>query len=245
MRRPPVPWLVFVLLTVMLGGCGLLGQKSDTLHDDSRGTSPQVLGTLKGRVVDATSHLPLKQGQVTLEDGTAVALRDGTFTVSGLKPGRYQVTVSSPYHHPKLLAVLVPAGEVVVDVQLTTVFSDQELYDLASVVRAEAEGEPMEGQVAVAASVLNRWRSPDYPNNLSEIIYQVVDGRYQYSPVLDGRIRLGPNASSWQAVYRAVAGEDPSLGATGFFAHDKVGQDSWVRQWPVTTVIANHTFFIY
>lgn len=200
---------------------------------------------MKGFVVDAQSKLPLKQGQVTLEDGTALPLKDGVFTVEGLKPGRYQVTVTSPYHQSKVLAVLVPAGEVAVEVELPTVFSEKELYDLASVVRAEAEGEPLEGQVAVAASVLNRWRSPGYPDNLSEIIYQVVDGRFQYSPVLDGRIHLGPNEAAWQAVFRALAGEDPSLGATGFFAHDKVDENSWVRQWPVTTVIANHTFFVY
>ena len=83
----------------------------------------------------------------------------------------------------------------------------------------------------------------------------VVGGKeyYQYSPVLDGRIwELDPitqpeaYAASLRAIYAAIAGQDPSLGATGFYNPDKVSPDPnlWVRQQPPTVKIGNHQFFL-
>lgn len=121
-------------------------------------------------------------------------------------------------------------------------YSQQDIDLFARLVHAEAGGEPYIGQVAVAASVLNRINSPIYPNTLRSVIYQVAYGYYQYSPVLDGRINLPANRSAYQAVYDALAGQDPSRGALGFYNPRKTG-NQWVRQQTVTTVIGNHVFF--
>ena len=43
-----------------------------------------------------------------------------------------------------------------------------------------------EGQVAVAATILNRLENERYPNTQSDVIYQAESGRYHYSPVLTG-----------------------------------------------------------
>jgi len=118
--------------------------------------------------------------------------------------------------------------------------SDLDLF--ARLVHAEASGEPFIGQVAVAASVLNRIKSPLYPNTLRGVIYQVVNGFYQYSPVKDGRINLSANDSARRAVQEALGGSDPSRGATGFYNPRKTS-NQWVRNQPVTTVIGNHVFF--
>lgn len=114
---------------------------------------------------------------------------------------------------------------------------------LARLVRAEAEGEPYEGQVAVAAAVLNRLRDPRYPDTIPGIIYQVLDGKYyQFCPVADGRINLPATASSKRAVQDALQGWDPSGGAIGFY-NPVTATNSWVRQRPVTAVIGNHVFY--
>lgn len=118
-----------------------------------------------------------------------------------------------------------------------------DVYLLGKLVTAEAGGEPYRGQIAVAASVLNRVKSPRYPNSVSGVIYQVIDGRYyQYSPVLDGRINTTPTASALQAVREAMAGFDPSYGALGFYNPSKTS-NYWVASRPVTTVIGQHVFF--
>ncbi len=121
--------------------------------------------------------------------------------------------------------------------------SNNEVELLARLVTAEAGGEPYEGQVAVAATILNRMRSPNYPNTVTSIIYQVVDGRYyQFSPVLDGRINNPASSTAYRAVQDAVGGWDPSYGAIGFYNPGKTS-NRWVSSQPVTTVIGNHVFF--
>ncbi|NLX90052.1 MAG: LysM peptidoglycan-binding domain-containing protein [Firmicutes bacterium] len=121
-------------------------------------------------------------------------------------------------------------------------FSAQEIDLLARLVHSESAGEPYIGQVAVAATVLNRLESHLYPNTLSGVINQVINGYYQYSPVLDGRINLPAGETAYNAVYDALKGWDPSGNALGFYNPKKTG-NQWVRQQQVTTVIGNHVFF--
>ena len=121
-------------------------------------------------------------------------------------------------------------------------YTPAELELLARLVHAEAGGEPFVGQVAVAASVLNRVNSPKFPNTLPGVINQVVNGCYQYSPVLDGRINRPASDSARRAIEEALNGSDPSGGATGFYNPRKTS-NWWVRTRPVVCVIGQHIFF--
>lgn len=123
-------------------------------------------------------------------------------------------------------------------------FTAADLELLARLVRAEAEGEPYEGQVAVAAAVLNRVQDPRYPGSVAGVIYQVVNGRYQFCPVSDGRINLPSTTSSRRAVQDALNGWDPTHGAIGFY-NPVTASNSWVRQQQTTAVIGNHIFYKY
>lgn len=120
-------------------------------------------------------------------------------------------------------------------------FSTRDAELIAKLVYAEARGEPYSGQVAVAATVLNRLRDPNYPKSVSEIIFQVVDGYYQYSPVLDGQINLTPDETARRAVMDALSGTDPTGGATTFFNPSKTN-DQWVRSRQYITTIGSHVF---
>ena len=120
--------------------------------------------------------------------------------------------------------------------------SNADLDLFARLVHAESAGEPYLGQVAVAATVLNRVKDSRYPNTVRGVILQVWGGFYQYSPVEDGRINLPASESASRAVQDALNGSDPSHGATGFFNPAKT-TNQWVRMQPVTTVIGNHVFF--
>jgi N-acetylmuramoyl-L-alanine amidase len=121
--------------------------------------------------------------------------------------------------------------------------SANELDLFARLVSAEAGGESYEGQVAVAATILHRLTDGRYPKTITAIIYQVVNGYYQYSPVLDGRINETATVSAYNAVQQAIAGWDPSNGANGFYNPAKTTSE-WVRSRTVTTTIGNHVFFI-
>lgn len=119
--------------------------------------------------------------------------------------------------------------------------SDRDL--LARLVEAEASGEPFEGKVAVAATVLNRVASSAYPETIPGVIFQVIDGKYyQYEPVLNGTIYNPASAEAFRAVDAALSGWDPTYGAIGFYNPNKTA-NQWVRSRPVTVQIGNHVFF--
>jgi N-acetylmuramoyl-L-alanine amidase len=122
--------------------------------------------------------------------------------------------------------------------------SSNDIDLLARLVSAESDGESFEGQVAVAATILNRLEDPRYPKTVPGIVYQIDNGRYQYSPVLDGRINNPASSNAYKAVNAALSGWDPSGGANGFYNPAKT-ESPWVKSQPVTAVIGNHVFFSY
>lgn len=112
---------------------------------------------------------------------------------------------------------------------------------LAQLIHAEARGEPLNGQIAVGAVIMNRLVSGSFPERIREIIYQRTKGVYQFTPVQDGQIRLEPNQDSYYAAERALKGEDPTGGAL-FFYNPETSSDQWIKTLPVTKIIGNHVF---
>lgn len=116
-------------------------------------------------------------------------------------------------------------------------FSAGEIDLLSRLVTAEALGEPFEGKVAVAAVVLNRIESSQFPDSISGIVYQAG----QFSPVSNGSINKPYSEESKRAVLEAINGRDPSQGAL-FFYNPRTSSSTWILSRPVVTVIANHNF---
>lgn len=108
---------------------------------------------------------------------------------------------------------------------------------LARVVSAEARGEPYEGQVAVAAVVLNRVRDSRFPNTVAGVVYQT----HAFESVSNGAIYSTPTASSRRAAQDALNGWDPSGGAL-FFWNPSKPVSKWIWSRPIITQIGNHVF---
>jgi N-acetylmuramoyl-L-alanine amidase len=120
--------------------------------------------------------------------------------------------------------------------------SSDDLYWLAKIIYTEARGEPVLGQVAVGAVVLNRVKSPGFPNNVYDVIFDKWDIYYQFEPVQNGEIhRLEPNEASYAAARRALTGEDPTNGAL-FFHNPTISKSAWMAAKPVTIRIGKHEF---
>lgn len=104
---------------------------------------------------------------------------------------------------------------------------------LAALIQAEAGGQPYEGKLAVGAVVMNRVRSPGYPNT----ILGVITAPGQFPPATNGRVAgivaRGPSASCIQAAEAAVAGQTTVGGATHF---NRVGSHAGI-------VIGGHVFW--
>lgn len=116
-------------------------------------------------------------------------------------------------------------------------YTEREVMALASIIHGEARGEPYEGQVAVGAVVLNRVDSGDFPNTITEVIYQ----KGAFDAVSDGQFYLPPNESAIQAARDAVAGWDPVRGAL-YYWNPVTATSRWIWSIPITNQIGRHVF---
>lgn len=119
-------------------------------------------------------------------------------------------------------------------------YSQSDVDLLARLITAEAEGEPYAGKVAVGAVVVNRVQSSSFPNSISSVIYQRINGYYQFTPVLNGHIYKPATADSVKAAYESLNGKDPTNGA--LFFYDSSVTNKWLLSKPVSTTIDNLTF---
>ncbi|MEJ6951855.1 cell wall hydrolase [Natronospora cellulosivora (SeqCode)] len=108
----------------------------------------------------------------------------------------------------------------------------------ARVVMAEAGGEPYTGQVGVAAVILNRINSSEFPNTLNDVIYQ----RHAFEAVTNGSIwRRTPTDSVQRAVDEAMNGWDPTYGSL-FFWNPYKPVTPWIWSRPIQVQYGDHVF---
>ena len=91
-----------------------------------------------------------------------------------------------------------------------------ELRLLGALIYCEAGNQSYEGMVAVGAVVMNRVKSPAYPNT----IYSVIYASGQFTPAMSGKVariyNSGPPELCLQAAIAAINGETTVGGATHF-----------------------------
>lgn len=136
--------------------------------------------------------------------------------------------------------IVGPATEKALKITLTSgggTTSSSDLYLLARCVYAEARGEPYEGQVAIAAVVLNRVKSSQFPNTISGVIYQP----WAFTAVNDGQINLTPNETAMKAAKDALNGWDPTYGCL-YYYNPATATSKWIWSLTVVMKIGRHSF---
>ena len=108
---------------------------------------------------------------------------------------------------------------------------------LARVISGEARGESYEGQVAIAAVVLNRVKHSSFPGTISGVIYQPG----AFTAVTDGQINIAPSQSCYNAARDALNGWDPTGGAI-YYYNPQTATNNWIRTRPVIRQIGKHVF---
>jgi len=119
----------------------------------------------------------------------------------------------------------------------TTTSNATDINLLARIIYGEARGESYEGQVAIAAVVLNRVKNPSFPNTISGVIYQAG----AFDAVKDGQFNLTPNETAKKAAADAMNGWDPSRGAIYYF-NPSTATNKWIWSRPMTVTIGRHRF---
>ena len=150
--------------------------------------------------------------------------------------------------HIKIIAAVFAAAAVIVlaAVKMTptrtvaeTQRSASDIQLLARCVNGEARGEIYEGQVAVAAVILNRVKHPSFPNTISGVIYQPG----AFTAVSDGQINepIAENSTVYKACEDAMNGWDPSYGAIYYF-NPETATNKWIWSRPLIIQIGRHRF---
>ena len=127
---------------------------------------------------------------------------------------------------------------------------DAQTKCLALTVYWEARAESLEGQIAIAHTVLNRARSEAFPDGICGVVTQGdVNGRFrcQFHWWCDGLSDEPANAEAWKTAISiardAMSGHsaDPTGGA--LFFHNGTVSPSWADSRTFLTSIGDHKFY--
>lgn len=119
-------------------------------------------------------------------------------------------------------------------------YTASELDLLARLIRSEAENQPYAAKVAIGAVVVNRVKSSLFANTLSEVIYQRINGYYQFTPVLNGYINRPATQIDINAALEAIQGNDPTKGALFYF--DDSTTNAWLWSKPIALRVDRMVF---
>jgi hypothetical protein len=128
-------------------------------------------------------------------------------------------------------------------------FEDRERRCLATAIYFEARGEPLQGQIAVGQVIMNRVRSPQFPETICGVVYQgqMAPG-CQFSFACDGKTDTPKNDYHWKLAQklarRITSGEVwlPDIGYSTFYHADYVSPH-WKSAMNKIDSIGRHIFY--
>lgn len=95
--------------------------------------------------------------------------------------------------------------------------SDTDYNTLLRIVEAEAGGEDIKGRILVANVIMNRVKHEEFPDTVTEVVWEYKNGVPQFSPTYDGRINtVTVSDETREAVKQVLEGVDYSEGALFF-----------------------------
>ncbi len=121
-------------------------------------------------------------------------------------------------------------------------WSEEDLYWLARIISAESQGECWEGKIAVGNVVLNRVASPDFPDTIYGVIFDMRWGG-QFAPVRNGTIYNEPTEESVRAALAVLRGEN-TVGDSLYFIAPNLTSNHWTMEnRDYVTTIGVHWFY--
>jgi Cell Wall Hydrolase len=128
-------------------------------------------------------------------------------------------------------------------------FEERERRCLATAIYFEARGEPVRGQVAVAQVILNRVRSPLFPETICGVVYQGQTQKgCQFSFACDGKTDMPRNDAQWalaQDIARQITTGELWLPEVGYstFYHANYVNPGWAGSMNKIDKIGRHIFY--
>ncbi|WP_133162166.1 cell wall hydrolase [Hyphococcus luteus] len=120
---------------------------------------------------------------------------------------------------------------------------------LAQAIYYEARSEPRIGQLAVADVVLNRVKSPVYPNSICGVVFQGSERRTgcQFSFTCDGSMQARLNKRKWKEAQdlsgAVLAGVRAPVSRNATHYHASYVSPHWANTLTPTATIGTHKFY--
>lgn len=121
-------------------------------------------------------------------------------------------------------------------------YDAMDYYWLSRIISAESGGEDLEGQIAVGNVVLNRVYSPDFPDSIPKVIFDLDNG-VQFEPVANGTVFQEPSELSREAARRVLEGEN-TAGTSLYFFAPALSEGTWFDESrSFQQAIGSHRFY--
>jgi spore germination cell wall hydrolase CwlJ-like protein len=205
----------------------------------------EVNGAIKGdRLKPTTSAIALR-GAVDGPDGASLmnAVNAAAFT-SNIDVDAFRPSPEEIAYHP------TPEGlDFRYKGESQAEFEERERRCLAIAIYFEARGEPVRGQVAVGQVILNRVRSPNFPETICGVVYQgQMQKGCQFSFTCDGRTDIPRNDNQWalaQDIARQITAGELWLPEVGYstFYHANYVSPRWAGSMSQIDKIGRHIFY--
>lgn len=164
------------------------------------------------RTVEVKSVYEIRLNQIVLANEQSSVVEISKNTTSDQRVVTYDVLIREP--------IFSGGGSRII-------LSQEDYENLLRIVEAEASGEDENGKLLVANVVLNRVASEEFPDTVTEVVFQQNNGVTQFSPVANGRFwTVEVSEETISAVERALNGEDLSQGALYFAARKHANSKS-------------------
>ncbi|RCX20964.1 LysM domain-containing protein [Anaerobacterium chartisolvens] len=248
--------LIAVSLSLLIPGFAHAANYN-VVKGDSLYTIASLFGSTTQDLIKTNnlSSTEIRPGQVLDVPGQAYTVKSGDSLY--LISKRYEIPLSSlrkannkwdDYIYPGQILAVPAAGTSSAaalqaneaKTEAVMAYTSEELDLLSRLATAEADGEPYESKVAVAAVVLNRVKDKNFPDSIRSVIYQKAAGYWQFTPVENGWINKPASQSSINAAKEALQGRDPSNGALFYF--DDSTTNKWLWSKPVKARIGKMVF---
>ena len=208
--------------------------------------TPAGAGVVQGPVVSSAQPSPVPTGavyqpapRVAIPAAPASSTGSGTSssTTSKTTPSTTSNTGSSASSNTSTTASNSQAATPSTPPAVVA-YTSADLDLIAQVIRGEANGQPVNARLGVAAVIVNRVRSGEFGASIED----VVDAPGQFQSVGSPLFELPPLASNEQLALEAVHGSDPTGGALYFYNPAMTPPSDWIGSLDVLITIGQLTF---
>lgn len=220
-----------ITVLAVTGGCKLIGgERQNQVYAASESRSSDMYS--EGMDYDMPSGIAGVVSGVNATPSAGMTVKRIGISCDDVIVGQRVQTVASSVSEMNVsesMAVTVNTfDEKVVSLSSSAkLMSDEDYANLLQIVEAEAGTEDLKGKIMVANVIMNRVEYEEFPDTVTEVIWQYTGGVAQFSPVADGRIsEVVPTEETKEAVRQAMEGVDYSEGALFFIQKSAAAKDN-------------------